>query len=666
MVVFSRLIIRNFKRFSGEHIINLRGKGPVTIIAAKNGDGKTTTMDAFHISLYGKRGFQYLYPGINFDNWLKSAYSVDANGENNILLSLEIQDPILGPIKITRTYWLLDNNDSNQVEEEVSIEIRGQPLQRESWESKISLCEIWIEDYLPHAAMRRFLVDGERLSHLDPKSINDDIINGIDDIIGIGTLHKMNIRLNKAKKRSLKSLIPDNQDSIENLLQRIEINTKLLLIVNKNLLEKNKKLESDGISLASIQEQIENMTKEKGSENVKLRTVYAIKQSKLSSSRKELHQHLLETMPFIFANLPDNLENWKINKIIEEKKYHDRMDEQIDFFKEVLNESKTQPQLAEIIISKAYELSNNKKTKPIKSPLNNFNLQQLKKIIDTHKSLSLPDAKSRFSISIIEAIKRLTEYDISEKNLKDAIIGTGINEKAIELKNIATGMGSLQAEIIELKRKKNELEESSKDTMNRISQIRQVENKDSTINRRINRIEQLIELVSAYITHIRSEFAGPLETSFKEGFELLSRKSNRLNDVKIDTNNYSIFLQMNGFSGNWLDRDLSATEKQHVGLALIYALRKSSGSKWSLPLPVIIDTPTSRMDREHKAWSVTKFYPKLSNQVIVFATSDDLGDGLYQELQNTGSLGSQLLIQEISENSVEVIPLDLKNFFGGM
>ena len=36
MVTFTRLSMRNFKRFSGEHHIPLHGDGRVTVIAAQN------------------------------------------------------------------------------------------------------------------------------------------------------------------------------------------------------------------------------------------------------------------------------------------------------------------------------------------------------------------------------------------------------------------------------------------------------------------------------------------------------------------------------------------------------------------------------------------------------------------------------------------------------
>jgi DNA sulfur modification protein DndD len=154
--------------------------------------------------------------------------------------------------------------------------------------------------------------------------------------------------------------------------------------------------------------------------------------------------------------------------------------------------------------------------------------------------------------------------------------------------------------------------------------------------------------------------AGPLEEAFQEGFQLLSRKSDRLENVTIDPRTYQTDMKMRKFDGNWLDRDLSATERQHVGLSLLYALRKVGNR----PIPVVVDTPTSRMDRDHKGWSVTRFYPALSHQVIVLATSDDLGDGLYDELNDSGALGLELYIEESTENGVRVNETNLSAFFG--
>ena len=58
MTTFTHLRMRNFKRFAGEHDIPLMGEGQVTLIAAQNGVGKTTILDAMHIVLHGERAFR--------------------------------------------------------------------------------------------------------------------------------------------------------------------------------------------------------------------------------------------------------------------------------------------------------------------------------------------------------------------------------------------------------------------------------------------------------------------------------------------------------------------------------------------------------------------------------------------------------------------------------
>ena len=76
-------------------------------------------------------------------------------------------------------------------------------------------------------------------------------------------------------------------------------------------------------------------------------------------------------------------------------------------------------------------------------------------------------------------------------------------------------------------------------------------------------------------------------------------------------------------------------------------------------LPVVVDTPTSRMDRRHKGWSVTVL-PRASNQVIVFAMSDDPRTVFRRE--RIGVPGAAVSNFEVSENSVEISTQNLRSF----
>ena len=664
MVTFTRLTIHNFKRFSGEHDIHLKGDGRVTVIAAQNGVGKTTTMDAMQIALYGKRGFTSLYPNRDFHEWLGAAYSVDAEGDKYILLALEIEDPIQGRIRISRTYWIM-GEEYGGVVEEVGVEIAGKPLQREAGESRTGLAERWVEDYLPHAAMRRFLVDGERLNDLDPRVINQEIVRGIDDVIGIGLLHRLKHHLNSVKKATLRALTPKNQiESLEYILELLERYGDEREDAKSQLELHESNLDSDNLRIVEIQEEIENLTRTGGTENAKLRMDYAIRQSELTAARSDIHEHLMESLPFVVADLPSDLSAWRLGEVMEAKRSVERIDEQTEFLNAVIEEGKVGKITRKKLLESGRAISERIRKGDVESPLSGLDIGAIDALVNRHTALGMTDADERVGHSISQAIIRLDAFERAESELRKATRGYGIKEKAIELKRLATEVGTLQAEIARLRGEERQAEENQRRIELRLEEIRQSEDDDSLFNRRLNKIDQLLDLADMVTSSVRQGFAEPLEEAFAKGFELLSRKSGRLEKVTIDTTDYSTHLTMRGFDGNWLDRDLSATEKQHVGLALVYALRRARASgEWFTPLPVVIDTPTSRMDREHKNWSITKFYPQLSNQVIVFATSDDLADGLFDELVKTGTLGSQLMIRETSDNSVEVVSSDLSAFF---
>ena len=150
---------------------------------------------------------------------------------------------------------------------------------------------------------------------------------------------------------------------------------------------------------------------------------------------------------------------------------------------------------------------------------------------------------------------------------------------------------------------------------------------DSKQQRLIDFIDAIQPVLQDYAERRRDQMAQPLSNAFEEGFELLSRKAKWLKHIGVNPENYHVEIGMAGFSGNWLERDLSATEKQHAGLSLLYALRRQAQtalpSWWTPRRPAW--TSATRATRS------TKFYPRFRT-VIVLATMTT-SQGLYQELQ---------------------------------
>lgn len=76
--------------------------------------------------------------------------------------------------------------------------------------------------------------------------------------------------------------------------------------------------------------------------------------------------------------------------------------------------------------------------------------------------------------------------------------------------------------------------------------------------------------------------------------------------------------------------NLSAGMKQLAATALLWALKDVSGKT----VPLIIDTPLARIDREHQENLLTKYYPSVGDQVIILPTDSELDKNKYSILKS--------------------------------
>jgi DNA sulfur modification protein DndD len=110
-----------------------------------------------------------------------------------------------------------------------------------------------------------------------------------------------------------------------------------------------------------------------------------------------------------------------------------------------------------------------------------------------------------------------------------------------------------------------------------------------------------------------------LEGSVTTSFNLLCRKKDNMRRISIDPNTFAVTV---------IDRDghpipksqLSAGEKQVYAISVLWALAKTSRR----PLPVIIDTPLARLDRDHRRLLAENYFPHASHQVLMLSTDTEV------------------------------------------
>ena len=82
---------------------------------------------------------------------------------------------------------------------------------------------------------------------------------------------------------------------------------------------------------------------------------------------------------------------------------------------------------------------------------------------------------------------------------------------------------------------------------------------------------------------------------------------------------------------NVVEKDsLSAGEKQLMVIAILWALAICSKKK----LPVIIDTPLSRLDSLHRTALIKTYFPNASQQTIILSTDSEIDKTNYELMKD--------------------------------
>jgi len=661
MVRFTSLSVENFKRFVGQHSVPLAGDGPITVIAAENGVGKTTLLDAFYLALHGQKGIEMRKNSIdfNFNSWLFNAFSSTAKfdggfGKIGVRLEMETEE---GFTVIDRQYWLDQSTVEYSVEENLYID--GNILRIEKGENKTQVIKSWLEALFPPAITQRFLVDGEQLGTLDVLRLGDQMKKGLDDVLGQGTVHRLTYHLRAVQRKTLSELAPAHeQENLSMLYDQLD-QSEREIVRHQNTIKmaegQLKLLSEQRIKLRSI---LEIQSEVQGSKLGKLRIDHAKSNSTLAHTRSIAKEYFTNNIPFIVGGLEDLavLRYNEANEIIHKSSIQREV---IDVLHETL--SSVEPKLSESVKNSIHltaEMVLKSQSGDLPDAFRFLNANLMEEFTLQH-ALYVDKKSSELNPFFSQSQKILNNHRTVTRKLKEAAQLSGLAKAAEELEDVSAQIGRFEGQISQLKAKIVTLEKITNHDTERIEALQSRASSDSKHVQISNLVDQLRPIIEQFAHIRRSQLAQPLSENFRKGFELLSRKAERIKAIHIDSKEYNVEIELAGFDGNWLDRDLSATERQHVGLSLLFALRRLS----TTALPVVVDTPTSRMDARHKGYSVTQFYPKLSHQVIVLATSDDLAGGLYEELLSAGSLGQEVLLKESGDAAVEVKVGGLAAFF---
>ena len=157
-----------------------------------------------------------------------------------------------------------------------------------------------------------------------------------------------------------------------------------------------------------------------------------------------------------------------------------------------------------------------------------------------------------------------------------------------------------------------------------------------------------VQIIDRYTAVLQKRKTGLLAQTVTECYKKLANKSNLIDRVEIDSGTLEIsYYNENGKEVE--KTSLSAGEKQLVVVSILWALAICSHKR----LPVIIDTPLSRLDSLHRSSLITTYFPQASEQTIILSTDSEIDRDGYELMKD--NVGDEFtLFYDENEKSTKI------------
>lgn len=653
-MILDEIILTNFGIYKGEHKVTLtpKYKKPIILFGAYNGSGKTTFLEALQLVLYGKSAKTAGRGKLPYDEYLESLINRDTPKKQGSGLCLRFrtrQDGKEESLEITRTWFESGNN----IKENFQV-IRNNSLDQiasERWNE-------FVEEIMPSQISELFFFDGEKIEGLaDPLRSSSLLKTGIYSLLGINSIDNLIKSLNQIEKKktveigssSDQSLIEKEESSARELTSKKEIVEYEIANINNQIDKVNARIKVDE----------ENM-RISGGDLLKERHNLQNKFSLLNEQKRYINLEMIDLAgglaPLLIINpLIAELRNEATKSSGHNPKTLELVEKEFSILLSRLIQKEFQ--------TLSLDNSSSKLTQNISAILNEEVVTRIGEIKNevalSSISIDLVDIPSCEEFEALEKLITQKINEITNNHLEIDIVNKNLLAVPSEekVKDIINSLNENQKELIKLDAKLEMLVENKKLITDELDKIGKVissklieiaeKNTESEINKRvISHIKKSIKTLSIFKESLVSKHIASLSHEITECFRLLHRKNKFELRFSINSNDFSLSIEKPN-SECVPAKSLSAGERQLLAVAILWALAKSSGKT----LPTVIDTPLGRLDGPHRKKLITNYFPKASNQVLIFSTDEEVTSEHYLALKPHISSEYKINYSEETESS---------------
>lgn len=624
-MIIKELKLHNFGVYAGDNSFEFTSDKPIVLVGGMNGRGKTTFLEAILLSLYGQNSFAYHESKFkSYGQYLKSYINVaDETNETSVELYFSLDVSEKETYRIKRAW----NGNFQRIKEEIFV------YKNEDFNS--FLTENWtmfIENILPSRLSNFFFFDGEKIAELAVEDTDMQMKESIRSLLGISVLDVLSNDMRRILSRSVKKNDENkNVSDIESMRENKEKLETDLQVLAKLIKEKNEELDEKVKELDILLSEY----KSKGGEVIRQREDLYQKKIALTTSIVQCNDTLINDaaseLPLMMVK--DLLFDIEAQALLEQEKK--TLEMTIYQMKYMLNKYeidhpdkvKNANQFIDYIdknaesgdVEQVYGLSDNSV----------FRLQRLlgnglnDKVNETQKH-----------------IKTLRKYK-RESDQLESYLSVDIDEKAIakiykSIKKVENSIATIEVDIAALEEKYRELNGqfvtvNAEFKRNVEMYLQQVELKDD-IERLVKYSQIVLNILDEYKVRLQRRKVSVVAETMTNCYKILANKKNLINEIVMDED--TLDLKYINFDGKEVQKSsLSAGEKQLMVISLLWALAICSKRN----LPVIIDTPLSRLDSNHRETLINSYFPNASEQTIILSTDSEITVEYYEMMkENVG------------------------------
>lgn len=609
-----KLIMHNFGVYASMNILDFKADKPVVLIGGMNGRGKTTILEAVLLGLYGANSFAYTESKYkSYGQYLKS-YVNKADGTLESFIEIEFSMDNNGEIYCVHRGWDAKNQ---RVREKILVKKNGEvnTFLTENW-------PMFIENILPSALSSFFFFDGEKIAELAEEDTSEQMKESIKSMLGITVLDVLQGDVGRIINKVSKAN-SNNQDLIKlDELRVVKENAESVLK------EADQRLDELNIQLQNLNLELENLNGKYAIEgggileqknNLLKQRAESI--ASVISSQEQLIEIASGEMPLILVK--DLLEDIKNQGEIDHERKLNKM--ALDKIQISYQSFSDKTEAITSFINYMQSKIGEEKQEDIYG-LSDMNLFQVEMLQMEGLNASIDKAKKcidkrNLNQKKIDDIDNSLSMDIDEKMLNDLFVEIKDKEREIVKKQVE--IDHLEKERISLNGRLLSAESEFNKYAEKI--LVALETVDSD-ERTVKYAHMAIEIIKLYKVRLQERKINNLSMTMTDCYKKLANKKNLIECIKIDAETLDLHY-MNSDGEEIAKKRLSAGEKQLMVISLLWALAICSKKK----LPVIIDTPLSRLDSSHRQSLIKTYFPKASDQTIILSTDSEI-DGKYYEL----------------------------------